>query len=236
MELKAVMTTCRRIRRVICKWSMMMAELRIPLRLLRVRQMIYYHIYKKDFNFKEFGAVVVRPSLDMVRNGSRRWLHTAVGYFLGRRPYFHHLKREDRGSFKVNRLSYKPRMALKKHTHIDVPVWAQLKHLPVEFWIDEGLSAVACGIGKPLYQEPITKACMRLDFARVCVMLNISSTLSKHIVIMVPNEDGTEVPCKVDIQYEWIPLKCIKCTCLGHSTASCKPSNASIKIPVNVYV
>ncbi|KAL0373966.1 UNVERIFIED_CONTAM: hypothetical protein Sradi_3312300 [Sesamum radiatum] len=38
------------------------------------------------------GEIVVRPTLDIIRNGSRRWSSTAVGYFLGRRPYFHHVK------------------------------------------------------------------------------------------------------------------------------------------------
>ncbi|KAL0455322.1 UNVERIFIED_CONTAM: hypothetical protein Slati_0871400 [Sesamum latifolium] len=37
------------------------------------------------------GEVVVRLSLDTIRDGSRRWRTTAVGYFLGKRPYFHHL-------------------------------------------------------------------------------------------------------------------------------------------------
>ncbi|KAL2251940.1 UNVERIFIED_CONTAM: hypothetical protein Sindi_2316300 [Sesamum indicum] len=38
------------------------------------------------------GEVIVRPTLDTIRNGSKRWKTTAVGYFLGKRPYFHHLK------------------------------------------------------------------------------------------------------------------------------------------------
>ncbi|KAL2224895.1 UNVERIFIED_CONTAM: hypothetical protein Sindi_3008200, partial [Sesamum indicum] len=38
------------------------------------------------------GEVVVRPSLDTVRDGAKRWETTAVGYFLGKRPYYHHLK------------------------------------------------------------------------------------------------------------------------------------------------
>ncbi|KAL0444824.1 UNVERIFIED_CONTAM: hypothetical protein Slati_2205100 [Sesamum latifolium] len=37
------------------------------------------------------GKVIVRPSLDIIRSGSQRWSNTAVGYFLGRRPYFHHV-------------------------------------------------------------------------------------------------------------------------------------------------
>ncbi|KAL0368462.1 UNVERIFIED_CONTAM: hypothetical protein Scaly_1065100 [Sesamum calycinum] len=69
--------------------------------------------------------------------------------------------------------------------------------------MNEGLSTVASGIGRPLYQDAITKARMRLDCACVCVILDISSKLPKHIVIMVPKEDGGDVPCRVDIEYEW---------------------------------
>ncbi|KAK4384541.1 hypothetical protein Sango_3050500 [Sesamum angolense] len=89
-------------------------------------------------------------------------------------------------------------MVLRKHKHTQVPVWIRLRHLSVEFWTDDGLSTVASGVGRPLYQYTITRACTRLDFARVCVMLDISSTLPKHLIIMMPREDGTEVPCKVE--------------------------------------
>ncbi|KAL2235690.1 UNVERIFIED_CONTAM: hypothetical protein Sindi_1301200 [Sesamum indicum] len=41
---------------------------------------------------KQNGEIVVRPSLDIVHDGSKRWKSTAVGYFLGKRPYYHHLK------------------------------------------------------------------------------------------------------------------------------------------------
>ncbi|KAL0300236.1 UNVERIFIED_CONTAM: hypothetical protein Sangu_3132200 [Sesamum angustifolium] len=91
---------------------------------------------------------------------------------------------------------WEPGMVLRKHKHTQVPVWIRLRHLPVEFWTNEGLSTVASGIGRPLYQDTITRACTRLDFARVCVMLDISSTLPKHLIIMMPKEDGTEVPCR----------------------------------------
>ncbi|KAL0455520.1 UNVERIFIED_CONTAM: hypothetical protein Slati_0891200 [Sesamum latifolium] len=86
-------------------------------------------------------------------------------------------------------------MALRKHKHMQVPVWLRLKHLPVEFWTNEGLSIVASGIGRPVYQDAIMKACMRLDFARVCVMLDISSKLPKHVFVMIPRDGGWEAPC-----------------------------------------
>ncbi|KAL0295452.1 UNVERIFIED_CONTAM: hypothetical protein Sangu_3198400 [Sesamum angustifolium] len=74
---------------------------------------------------------------------------------------------------------WEPGMVLRKLKHTEVPVWIKLRHLPVELWTTEGLSTVASGIGRPLYPDAITRACTRLDFARVCIMLNVSSKLPK---------------------------------------------------------
>ncbi|KAL2237583.1 UNVERIFIED_CONTAM: hypothetical protein Sindi_0950000 [Sesamum indicum] len=221
------------------------------------------------------GEVIVRPTLDIIRNGSKRWRATAVGYFLGKRPYFYHLKefamsvwpdlKEVTGTnngffflqfksvaamedvieggpwlFQGQRIvlqKWEPGMVLRKLQHTQVPVWIKLRHLPVELWTDEGLSTVASGVGKPLYPDAITRACTRLDFARVCVILDVTSNLPKHIIIMTPDENGGESPCKVDVEYEWLPQKCQRCMTMGHSDKECilnKPKPA--KPPIAVYV
>ncbi|KAL2235780.1 UNVERIFIED_CONTAM: hypothetical protein Sindi_1310200, partial [Sesamum indicum] len=102
----------------------------------------------------------------------------------------------------------------------------------------EVLNTVASGVGKPLYPDAITRACMRLDFARGCVMLDITQKLRKHIIIMTPDEDGGEAPCKVDVEYEWHPPKCTDCMTLGHTAKDCSlnKSNKPTKPPVAVYV
>ncbi|KAL0439705.1 UNVERIFIED_CONTAM: hypothetical protein Slati_2453500 [Sesamum latifolium] len=125
--------------------------------------------------------------------------------------------------------------AIVLYNAFDTLMELELRHLPVELWTTEGLSTVASGIGKPLYTDAITRACTRLDFARVCVMLDISSKLPKHIVIMVPREDGSESACKVDVEYEWLPPKCNACISLGHPTKSC-PTTKPKPPPVSVYV
>ncbi|KAL0386699.1 UNVERIFIED_CONTAM: hypothetical protein Slati_4586900 [Sesamum latifolium] len=131
---------------------------------------------------------------------------------------------------------WEPGMMLRKLQHTQVPVWIKLRHLPVELWTTEGLSTVASGIGKPLYPDAITRACTRLDFARVCVMLDISSKLPKHIVIMVPKEEGGESACKVDVEYEWLPPKCNACMSLGHPTKEFPTMKPKHRPPVSVYV
>ncbi|KAK4384360.1 hypothetical protein Sango_3068100 [Sesamum angolense] len=201
----------------------------------------------------------------MIRAGSQRWNTTAVGYFLGKKPYFHHLnefvrsiwpgvhdvKATSNGFFffqfetvaamedvieggpwlylgqPIVLQKWEPGMVLRKLKHTEVSVWIKLRHLPVELWTTEGLSTVASGIGRPLYPDAITRACTRLDFARVCIMLNVSSKLPKHVVIMMPNELGGESACKVDVEYEWLPPKCKQCVSLGHSTATCPESKKS---------
>ncbi|KAL2228713.1 UNVERIFIED_CONTAM: hypothetical protein Sindi_1851000, partial [Sesamum indicum] len=126
-------------------------------------------------------------------------------------------------------------MALRKHKHTQIPVWIRLRHLPVECWTSEGLSAVTSGVGKPLYPDAITRACTRLNFARVCVMLDISSKLPKHVVLLMPMEEGAEIPYKVDVEYEWLPLKCRTCMSLDHDSKTC-PTIKKLTQNVKIFV
>ncbi|KAL2251991.1 UNVERIFIED_CONTAM: hypothetical protein Sindi_2321400 [Sesamum indicum] len=133
---------------------------------------------------------------------------------------------------------WEPGMAMRKQKHTQIPVWIKLRHLPMEYWTTEGLSIVASGVGKPLYPDAITRACTRLDFARVCVILDVTQKLINHVIIMTPNEDGGETPCKIDVEYEWLAPKCMSCMMIGHMTKDCamnKPLK-STKPPVAVYV
>ncbi|KAK4384659.1 hypothetical protein Sango_3038600 [Sesamum angolense] len=180
---------------------------------------------RKTLNFippsVQNGEVIVRPSIDIIRAGSQRWNTTAVGYFLGKKPYFHHLnefvrsiwpavrevKARSNGFFffqfesvaameevieggpwlylgqPIVLQKWEPGMVLRKLKHTEVPIWIKLRHLPVELWTSKGLSTVASGIGRPLYPDVITRACTRLDFARVCVMLNVNSKIPKHVIL-----------------------------------------------------
>ncbi|KAL0300496.1 UNVERIFIED_CONTAM: hypothetical protein Scaly_3044400 [Sesamum calycinum] len=129
-------------------------------------------------------------------------------------------------------------MSLRRQKHTKIPVWIRLKHLPMEYWTAEGLSAVASGVGIPLYSDKITKNCSRLDFARVCVILDYNSTLPKHIVVISPiTREGKEVATRVDVEYEWLPQRCKQCCSLGHTLTTC-PDNKKKEYnpPVTMFV
>ncbi|KAL0292755.1 UNVERIFIED_CONTAM: hypothetical protein Sradi_6976200 [Sesamum radiatum] len=107
----------------------------------------------------------------------------------------------------------------------------------MEYWTEDGLSAVASGVGVPLYVDRITKECSRLDYARVCVMLDYSTVLPKHVVLISPVlQDGKEIPIKVDIKYDWLPQRCRKCCSLGHSVANCPDEKWRVSAPTTVFV
>ncbi|KAL0308179.1 UNVERIFIED_CONTAM: hypothetical protein Sangu_2989800 [Sesamum angustifolium] len=222
------------------------------------------------------GEIVVRPTREVVENGSKKWYATAVGYFLGKRPYFPQLESFVRSNW--NGLQYvsatssgfyffrfrsraamediieggpwlfqgqpivlqfwEQGMTLRQRKHSQIPVWIRLKHLPMEYWTDEGLSTVASGVGTPLYTDGITKECSRLDYARVCVMLDYNSTLPKHLVVISPVlRDGKEDPKRVDVEYEWLPQRCKQCCSLGHIASAC-PDNMKKKFapPITIFV
>ncbi|KAL2237740.1 UNVERIFIED_CONTAM: hypothetical protein Sindi_0965700 [Sesamum indicum] len=169
---------------------------------------------------------IVRPSLDTVREGSKRWktIFIDMEEVIEGGPWLFQGQ-------PIVLQKWEPGMAMRKLQHTQI--WIKLRHLPMEFWTTEGLSMVASGVGKPLYPDAITRAYTRLDFARVCVMIDITHKFTKHIIVMVPNEDGGETPCKIDIEYEWLPPKCTTCMskdCIMNKTH--KPT----KPPINVYV
>ncbi|KAL0302792.1 UNVERIFIED_CONTAM: hypothetical protein Sangu_3077200 [Sesamum angustifolium] len=225
---------------------------------------------------KQNGEIVIRPTREVVENGSKKWHATAVGYFLGKRPYFPQLESFVRANWNglqhVSATSsgfyffrfrtriameevveggpwlfqgqpivlqyWEQGMSLRRQKHTQIPVWIRLKHLPMEYWTDDGLSAVASGVGMPLYADGITKECSRLDFARVCVMLDYNSTLPKHLIVISPVlRNGKEDPKRIDVEYEWLPQWCKHCCSLGHTAAAC-PDNMKKKIapPITVFV
>ncbi|KAK4383216.1 hypothetical protein Sango_2797800 [Sesamum angolense] len=190
----------------------------------------FHNSSQKTLNFippsVQNGEVIVHPSIDMIQGLS------TVSSGIGRPLYPDAITRAcTRLDFAHVCVMLNVSSKLPKHVVI-------IKHLPTEYWTDEGLSGVASSIGQPLYTDAVTKQCSRFDYARVCVMLDYNSVLPKHLVIMSPfMRDGKEVACRVDIEYEWLPQRCKECKSLGHTATVCPELKRKIlRKPVEIYV
>ncbi|KAK4428371.1 hypothetical protein Salat_1136700 [Sesamum alatum] len=88
-----------------------------------------------------------------------------------------------------------------------------------------------------MYPDAITRSCTRLEYARVCVLLDYHAILPKYVIILAPNEDGGKrVPIKVDVEFEWVPSKCTNCMTLGQALGNCPLNRPQARNPAQIYV
>ncbi|KAL0292687.1 UNVERIFIED_CONTAM: hypothetical protein Sradi_6979100 [Sesamum radiatum] len=130
------------------------------------------------------GEIVIKPTPAMVAQGSRRWASTAVGYFLGRRPYFPQLEAFVRANWKG---------LLQVSANSNGFYFFRFRNLA---FMEEAPGCVESGcIGGHTYSD------------------------------------------QVDIEYEWLPLRCKQCCSLGHTAPNC-PETKVTKVgpPLAVYV
>ncbi|XP_020675165.1 uncharacterized protein LOC110094304 [Dendrobium catenatum] len=93
----------------------------------------------------------------------------------------------------------------------------RLPNLPLEYWDEANLARLARGIGEPLLMDEQTKLWNRCAFARICIRLDLSKRLPKEIWA-----HGLEGAFFQPIEYECIPLICLKCGRVGHKAELCK--------------
>lgn len=113
---------------------------------------------------------------------------------------------------------WSPNLNMAKEGFKKIPMWIKIYGIPLEFWSSKGLSMVASAIGKPLYMDTITEKCERLEFAKICVEIESSSTFPDRVELELPNGDLIDVI----IEYAWKPITCTWCKTFGHSLSSCR--------------
>ncbi|XP_031279764.1 uncharacterized protein LOC116138167 [Pistacia vera] len=94
-----------------------------------------------------------------------------------------------------------------------VPVWACLHGFPYPLWSHKGLCMVSSMLGRPLSSDKTTSERTRLDYARVCVELDATKPLRRHIEFQCRL---SAEPIQIIVEYEWTPKMCLKCCVFGH--------------------
>ena len=98
-----------------------------------------------------------------------------------------------------------------------VPVWIQLK-LNLKYWGEKALYKIVEQIGKPIQRDEATKNCDKVQFARVLVEVSLSEKLLNYVEFR--NEYGDKM--EVEVKYEWRPVICKACQCVGHEAEQCR--------------
>ncbi|PKI68538.1 hypothetical protein CRG98_011087 [Punica granatum] len=120
----------------------------------------------------------VKPPSKFLQNGVEQWCYTLVGWFLGKAPDF------GRVVSVVNGL------------------WG--KQGKVMYFHPKGISNLATAIGKPLYMDRATALRSRLDYAKVCIEVEVKKEISDVLNVDLGNEYIVEVL----VDTPWLPEKC----------------------------
>ena len=90
-----------------------------------------------------------------------------------------------------------------------LPVWIQLGNVPLELFLQKGISYITSVLGNPLYMDNITANQQQLAYAKACV--EIEATL--------------EIPCSIEVELKygipWLPAKCSHCCIFGYRDKTC---------------
>ncbi|KAK2977066.1 hypothetical protein RJ640_017590 [Escallonia rubra] len=100
-------------------------------------------------------------------------------------------------------------MSMEKEGLKTVPIWIKLPQLPLQFWSKSMLST----LGKPLFTDRMTASHERLNYARVCVEMDVDSDF--------PQEIPNDWVHKHKVEYGWKPAMCKYCKVFGHVEISC---------------
>ncbi|KAJ8759633.1 hypothetical protein K2173_009280 [Erythroxylum novogranatense] len=97
----------------------------------------------------------------------------------------------------------------------------------MELFSGSGLSYIASAIGNPLYMDSVTASQTRLDYAKVCVEIDVVADIPKTIYVVL--RDGTI--CSVWVAIPWMPLKCDACKVFGHAVKGCPKKTKQVWVP-----
>ncbi|KAL0416122.1 UNVERIFIED_CONTAM: hypothetical protein Slati_3444100 [Sesamum latifolium] len=84
----------------------------------------------------------------------------------------------------------------------------------LEYWMEEGLNVIASGVGQLLYPDAVMRSCMKVDYARVRMLVGTMADLPKHLVMCIQLRLVSRGFTKV-----CLPPFCKECEVVGHSVA-----------------
>ncbi|XP_020883532.1 uncharacterized protein LOC110229061 [Arabidopsis lyrata subsp. lyrata] len=112
-----------------------------------------------------------------------------------------------------------------------IPIWVDLKCVPDYLFNEKGLKFLGDQIGLMQRLHPNTARCVRLDVARLLVVVNLEKALPDRLNL---KSSGTTI----EISYPWLPSRCSECQEWGHEVKNCvkMKKGAVVESPAVVMV
>ncbi|XP_074290339.1 uncharacterized protein LOC141617068 [Silene latifolia] len=98
-----------------------------------------------------------------------------------------------------------------------VRIWVRLYNLDLKFW-GKALPKIVSMIGTPIRPDRATEKKEYLEYARFMVEVKLGHLLPDKIEFI----DDKDVVQLQEVSYEWKPLVCSQCSCIGHDAAMCR--------------
>jgi len=96
------------------------------------------------------------------------------------------------------------------------PVWIRISGLPIHLFDKRALFTIGGLIGEPIKIDEATCKLSRIEFARICIEIDVRQQPPAEICVM----NAGELIC-VPVVYERLPKYCSHCHHLGHEENAC---------------
>ncbi|VVB04667.1 unnamed protein product [Arabis nemorensis] len=110
---------------------------------------------------------------------------------------------------------WSPKTANLKPDLTAMPVWVDFKDVSDYLFTEKCLMFLGDIIGAAHKLHPNTERCVRLDVARVLVVVNLEKDLPRMISLSVTEE------ILIPVSYPWLPSRCETCQVWGHKASEC---------------
>ncbi|PKI52013.1 hypothetical protein CRG98_027665 [Punica granatum] len=93
-----------------------------------------------------------------------------------------------------------------------MPIWIELHKIPLQYFHPKGISYLASAIEKPLHMDRNTALRSRLDYAKVCIEIDMEKEVPEVLKVDV----GDDYIVEILVDVPWVTDKCAKCKVFGY--------------------
>ncbi|XP_038994117.1 uncharacterized protein LOC120118005 [Hibiscus syriacus] len=166
------------------------------------------------------GIPTINPPPEILEAGISEWKSSLVGQFLRPAPNFTTLERIVDSLWTKALQGSRVQEPYLKRLNFDlskIPIWVHLFNVPLELYSQAGLSYIASGIGIPISMDSVTTSKTRLEFAKICVEIEVEDVIPKTLEVVLKDNITTSI----HIEVPWLPHCCRKCKVFGHNEKIC---------------